>query len=186
MFDQNSNDLQIFRSCSRLHPLNENTKLIYRAVRLFNTALERGRFARLKRFFTHDSSCLLDLKDIPGLQMSARHYGGLRAVALKKIRGSLGRTSDFDCDFNPLDSRLRDRWQSIAMAFLHHRYLEPVDLIQVDDSYFVKDGHHRISVARALGQSAIDAEVTIWKLPRTLSEVEQPVVFNFQSAQICS
>ena len=72
------------------------------------------------------------------------------------------------------------------MAFLHHRYLEPVELIQVDDSYFVKDGHHRISVARALGQSAIDAEVTIWKLPRTLSEVEQPVVFDFQSAQICS
>ena len=186
MFDRNSNDLQIFCHCSRLHPLNDNTKLIYRAVRLFNTAIERGRFARLKRFFTHDSSCLLDLKDIPGLQMSARHYGGLRAVALKKIRGSLGRTSDFDCDFNPLDSRLRDRWQSIAMAFLHHRYLEPVELIQVDDSYFVKDGHHRISVARALGQSDIDAEVTIWEVPRNLPEVEKPVGFNIRSSPTCS
>ena len=186
MFDQNSNDLQIFRSCSRLHPLNENTKLIYRAVRLFNTALERGRFARLKRFFTHDSSCLLDLKDIPGLQMSARHYGGLRAVALKKIRGSLGRTSDFDCDFNPLDSRLRNRWQSIAMAFLHHHYLDPVELIQVDNCYFVKDGHHRISVVRALGQSDIDAEVTIWEVPRNLPEVEKPVGFNIRSSPTCS
>ena len=186
MFDRNSNDLQIFCHCSRLHPLNDNTKLIYRTVRLFNTAIERGRFARLKRFFTHETGCLLNLNEIPGLQMRARHYDGLRAVTLKKICGSLGRTSDFDCDFNPLDSRLRDRWQSIAMAFLHHRYLEPVDLIQVDDSYFVKDGHHRISVARALGQSAIDAEVTIWESPRTLPEVEQPVVFDFQSAQICS
>jgi len=185
MFDQNSNELQAFRSCSRLQPLNDNSKLVFHAVRLFNTALGRGRLARIKRFFTHASGCLLDLNDMPGLQMRARYYGGLRAVALKKICGSLGRTSDFDCDFNPLDSRLRNRWQCIAMAFLHHRYLDPVELIQVDGCYFVKDGHHRISVARALGQSDIDAEVTIWEIPQTLPEVEQPVGFNIQSAPTC-
>jgi hypothetical protein len=43
--------------------------------------------------------------------------------------------------------------------------LPPVDLIQLGDVYLVKDGHHRISVAKALGQEVIDAEVTVWELP---------------------
>jgi hypothetical protein len=44
-----------------------------------------------------------------------------------------------------------------------------VELIQVGECYFVRDGHHRISVARALGQHAIDVEVTVWEVPLTLS-----------------
>jgi hypothetical protein len=40
--------------------------------------------------------------------------------------------------------------------------LPPVQLIQVGDAYFVRDGHHRISVAHHLGQASIDAEVLIW------------------------
>jgi hypothetical protein len=41
--------------------------------------------------------------------------------------------------------------------------LPPVELIQVGDVYFVRDGHHRISVARMMGQDSIDAEVTVWE-----------------------
>lgn len=52
------------------------------------------------------------------------------------------------------------------MAYLHNRNLKPVDLIRVGECYFVQDGHHRISVAHALGQLAIDAEVTVWVIPQ--------------------
>jgi ParB-like chromosome segregation protein Spo0J len=41
--------------------------------------------------------------------------------------------------------------------------LPPVDLIRVGESYFVRDGHHRVSAARALGQAFIEATVTEWK-----------------------
>ena len=176
MFEPTPNLSQYYGFFNHSHVINEDADLVYRAVCLFNAALTRGRIERFKRWITRHSGQLLDLDQLYGIHMRAQYYGGVRAVALKKIRGSLGRTEDFDCDFNPLDSRLRDRWQSIAMAYLHNAGLKPVELIQVDDSYYVLDGHHRISVAHALGKCAIDAEVTVWVLPESLpSAISQPV-----------
>jgi hypothetical protein len=96
--------------------------------------------------------------------VKARRYAGLQVVLLEKIRGTQGRVADFDNRFHPLHTRLRDRWQSIAIVRLQGIGLPPVSLIQVGDRYAVQDGHHRISVARALGEEAIDAEVTIWEV----------------------
>jgi len=168
MFELNPNPQQYFGYFKPSHPINDNVELVFRAVRLFNKAISRGRFARMQRRLTRTPGQLLDLNELPGLNARAQHYGGLRAVLIEKICGSLGRTGDFDCDFNPLDGRLRERWQSVAIAHLHNSGLSPVELIQVGECYFVRDGHHRISVARALGQCAIDAEVTIWEIPQTL------------------
>jgi hypothetical protein len=53
---------------------------------------------------------------------------------------------------------------SIARARDRDKALPPVELIQVGDLYFVRDGHHRISVARAVGQRYIEAEVTAWQV----------------------
>ncbi len=52
------------------------------------------------------------------------------------------------------------RWQQIAFLCLTHQPLPPVELIRIQERFFVRDGHHRISVARSLGQTAIDAEIT--------------------------
>lgn len=186
MFQSNPNYQQPLGYFKPSCPTNENVELVYRAVRLFNTAVSRGRFARVKRWITGTPGQLLDLNKMPDLHARAQHYGGVRPVLIENIRGSLGRAGDFDCDFNPLDGRLRERWQRIAMAYIHHVSLKPVELIQVDERYFVKDGHHRISVARALGQCAIDAEVTVWEIFHKLPEVAQPVEFNFYSVQNCS
>ena len=184
MFEPNPNYSQYYGFFNHSHVINEDADLVYRAVRLFNAALTRGRFERFKRWITHRSSQLFDLNHLYGIHMRAQYYGGVQAVALKKIRGSLGRTGDFDCDFNPLDSRLRDRWKSIAMACLHNTGLKPVELIQVDDSYYVLDGHHRISVAHALGKCAIDAEVTVWVLPDSLPlAISQPAKPQVQVIQ---
>jgi hypothetical protein len=86
-----------------------------------------------------------------------------RLVPIAQIQGSEGRCGDFDRDFNPLHDRSRERWLRIAAARRCGKPLPPVVLAQVGDLYFVQDGHHRISVARALGQRDIEARVTVWQ-----------------------
>ena len=90
------------------------------------------------------------------------HSAGRRLVEIADIRGSEGRTKDFDDQFHPLSGATRQRWQSVAAALDAGVRLPPVQLIQVGQDYYVRDGHHRISVARTLGQDAIEAEVTVW------------------------
>jgi hypothetical protein len=85
-------------------------------------------------------------------------------VAIERILGSEGRANDFDRDFNPLQDRSKGRWLGVAAARQRGKPLPPVALIQVGDVYFVQDGHHRISVARALGQRAIEASVMVWQV----------------------
>lgn len=108
-------------------------------------------------------------KRLLNLSETSRRYhvrnirdGGLRFVPLDQIRGSEGRTTDFDADFRPLHAHNRDRWIGIAVARMHELPLPSVELVQLGDSYFVRDGHHRISVARMMGQQDIDAQVKVW------------------------
>ena len=90
--------------------------------------------------------------------------GGVRAVPVSQVRGTDSRGGDFDKDFNPRHDHSRWRWQRIAWAMREGKSLPPVLLAQVGDSYFAIDGHHRISVARALGQLDIEARVIIWEV----------------------
>jgi hypothetical protein len=95
-------------------------------------------------------------------QVRSRSHAGVQLVPVERIQGSEGRCADFDADFRPLKSLSEARWISIACARQSDVSLPLVQLIQVNDSYFVRDGHHRISVARWLGQQEIEAEVTVW------------------------
>jgi len=183
MFDLNANSPHPIGFSDRIYSLSDNVELMLRAVRLFSEAISRGRFARIKRRFTRAPGDLLNLDKMLGLSVRVSYYGGLHTVPIKKIRGSLGRITDFDRDFNPLTERLRDRWQSVAMAHLYNMGLRPVELIQVGDEYFVQDGHHRISVARALGQVAVDAEVIVWELKPSRPNVTQPAGTHIRAVQ---
>jgi hypothetical protein len=89
---------------------------------------------------------------------------GIISVALSDIVGSEGRGCDFDGDWRPLTEASRSRWMCISMARESRTPLPPVQLIEVDGKYYVRDGHHRISVARSLGNEYIEAEVTIWMM----------------------
>jgi hypothetical protein len=79
-------------------------------------------------------------------------------------QGSEGRSGDFDCDFNPMHYRSMDRWVSVAVARSSGAALPDIELIQLGEDYFVRDGHHRISVARAFRQEYIDAKVIVLEL----------------------
>jgi len=87
---------------------------------------------------------------------------GRQVVKLNAIRGTEGRPGDFDDQFYPLSDKTRQRWQSVADALDEGLVLPPVQLIQVGADYYVRDGHHRVSVTRALGLDVIEAEVTVW------------------------
>ena len=85
---------------------------------------------------------------------------GLRAIPLANVVGTVDRTHEFDRAFRPTSERVRPRWQRIAAAHRRGEAMPPIDVYKVGELYFVKDGNHRVSVARALGRSDIDAIVT--------------------------
>lgn len=145
-------------------PRASHAVLLNQAINLFNQSRWDGMLYKTWSILLRRAHILLNLDCLPQNSIRAQRYGGLKPVSLDCICGSLGRTSDFDNRFHPLDDRIRDRWVSIAMARKQNIPLAPVELIQVGDYYFVKDGHHRLSVARAMGESAIDAEIIIWEV----------------------
>lgn len=85
---------------------------------------------------------------------------GLQVIPLDSIVGSVDRTRDFDRWFRPKSGRSRERWERLARAQRRGEAIPPIDVYRVGELHFVKDGHHRVSVAHALGFRSIDAYVT--------------------------
>jgi hypothetical protein len=82
------------------------------------------------------------------------------AVPLDKIVGSVGRYKDFTRDFLPRNPDLVQRWARIEDAISSLEGLPPIEVYKVGEVYFVADGNHRVSVARANGFQDIEAYVT--------------------------
>lgn len=103
---------------------------------------------------------LLSFDDVRDkLHAGSQTYAGIKTVEVAKIVGSVGRYRDFDRAFLPLQTHTSSRWKEIAEAYHQGRSMPPVKLYRVGDAYFVRDGHHRVSVAREQGAQYIDAEV---------------------------
>jgi hypothetical protein len=85
---------------------------------------------------------------------------GLQGIPLDSIVGTVGRNRDFDRAFRPTSARTRTRWERIANAQRRGKDMPPISVYRIGDMHFVRDGHHRVSVARALGLTHIDAYVT--------------------------
>ena len=131
----------------------------------FRQAKLRGIVMKVWAMITGQPNDLLNVETVTqGKSIRSCHYAGSQTVALKQIKGSEGRYEDFDRNFNPLKSHNQNRWISIAHAWQGGVYLPAVDLIKVGDVFIVRDGHHRISVARFSGTDFIDACVTEWVL----------------------
>ena len=126
------------------------------AGKLFDRAYWKGRLNRLWAKLTGKKH---DLPELPR-QANANHRTTVTVVVpLSKIVGTEGRSEDFDADFRPLKMHNRERWISIADARRKGIVLPAVELLQVGDEYYVRDGHHRISVAKIMGQLEIDARI---------------------------
>jgi len=131
------------------------------AAELFNEARIAGQRRAFWAGLTRRSTALRTL-DQAHATAQAGHYGGRQQVRLDAVRGTEGRAGDFDDQFHPLSDKTRQRWQSVANALEEGLALPPVQLVQVGNDYYVRDGHHRVSVARALGLDTVEAEVTVW------------------------
>jgi hypothetical protein len=85
---------------------------------------------------------------------------GLQTIPLDSIVGTVDRSREFDRRFRPTSGRVRPRWERINTAQRKGQPMPPIDVYRIGELHFVKDGHHRVSVAGALGYDDIDAYVT--------------------------
>jgi hypothetical protein len=100
---------------------------------------------------------------------------GIQFVPLAQIIGSVGRASDFTRTFLPRSQVTCERWAQIDVLVNRLQPLPPVELYQIGAVYFVRDGHHRISVSRANSLGEIEAQVVEWAspVPLTVTDFQQ-------------
>ncbi len=136
------------------NPISERSRSDYTRAR---------RKAFLRRVFAALSggpTSLLSYDEIKEkLHIGGPLYRGVQTIRLDQIAGSLNRYHQFDRLFLPTQAETSRRWQSVSHAFYQEVHLPPIVLYKVGEVYFVVDGHHRVSVARELGQEFIEAEV---------------------------
>ena len=100
------------------------------------------------------------------LHLHEEHYQGIQDVPLDQIAGSVGRYKDFTASFLPKSNDMKERWSQVYAAANSMAGLPPIELYRVGDVYFVRDGNHRVSVARELQSKTIQAHVI--ELPTTV------------------
>lgn len=162
MLDGALNQIQEADAHLQHHRQGEEFWATCTALKLYGGAHQRSVWAKVWSALTGRPCVLLDLDEVRAVcALQASYHDGVRSVPINEIQGAEGRSHDFDGAFRPLRSRNKDRWVRIAMAQLMRIPLPPVTLMLVGGHYFVLDGHHRISVAKALGESQIDAEITV-------------------------
>ena len=124
--------------------------------------------------------CFDDLRRIPGAL--GRIHRGIRTVRVDQIGGSVGRSSEFDRDFMPARASIKARLKRVDRAFHRGEELPPVVLYKVGEAYFVKDGNHRVSVARYQGVDWIDAEVVELRSPTPATRLRAACRVCFEAA----
>jgi hypothetical protein len=150
--------------------IDEKVREEQRAADLFRHIRNQALLKRLWSALTGRSGRLLPLASVEATCTVVECCdAGTRTVPIDRIRGSSNRCCDFDAGFRPLHSHDQARWLRVAAARLRGAKLPPVELIELAGIYFVVDGHHRISVARALGEAEIRARVTTWQVAGPLA-----------------
>jgi hypothetical protein len=132
------------------------------AAEKFDHLQSRGLIASLLRLFTQKPDAkLLSFDQVADLLRSRQQIErGRQTIPIDSIVGSVGRYRDFDRAFLPLSGADKERWKQLDVALNTLRPLPPIDVYKIGDVYFVRDGNHRVSVAKANGLVTIEAEVT--------------------------
>jgi hypothetical protein len=131
------------------------------AERAFTRARRSRRRAALARWLRHAGAGTLPVADVQAFRSAPPHVRrSIREIPLTAIRSTLepSKAALFDCSFRPAGPTQR-RWERIWLAEQRGTVLPPIAVVAVGDGYAVRDGHHRVSVARARGAVAIDAAV---------------------------
>ncbi len=126
----------------------------------FNKAHTKAFINEIQHLLSPEEASLISLNDVKQMiKASAETYIGMKVIPIDKIVGSEGRYNDFDNRFFPKSSHLKNRWQHVDEAAIQDITLPPIKVYEIAGLYFVRDGNHRVSVAKARGTEFIDAEV---------------------------
>jgi hypothetical protein len=127
----------------------------------FARARSRAILSRIQHFMNVDKDKLLSFHVVKNIIKPKNEiYRGMQVVPIELIVGSEDRYLDFNKYFLPRSDHLRSRWERVDEAHLQNIILPPIQLYEIGGVYFVRDGNHRVSVAKAQGTGAVDAEVT--------------------------
>jgi nucleotide-binding universal stress UspA family protein len=127
----------------------------------FNRARSQAQLKQLLARLTGAQVQLLSFDEVrQTLRLQSSIERGLQDIPLDAIVGSVGRYTDFTRDFLPRKEINPDRWARVMVAANGLVGLPPIEVYQIGSAYFVQDGNHRVSVARQLGASYIQAYVT--------------------------
>lgn len=130
----------------------------------FTRERRRQAFAKIAsrlRFEPDDVSAMVPFEEaVAALGRVGERDLGVQEIRLDTIVGSVDRRrGEFDRAFRPAVGDVRGRWERLALARRRGEPLPPIDVYRVGDMHFVRDGHHRVSVARSLGDEIIEARV---------------------------
>ena len=127
----------------------------------FDKAYSKAIFKNIMAKFNGRDNKLMSFSEVMHyVKAKNESYGGMRYIPIDDIVGSEGRYKDFTREFLPEKQMLRSRWEKVDEAHLKDVILPPIKVYQLGGVYFVRDGNHRVSVARGQGCEFIDAEVT--------------------------
>ena len=116
--------------------------------------------ARLRRE-PSDVNVILPFEEVvAALGRRGEKFIGQQVIPLDSIVGTVDRGREFDRSFRPTSGRTRTRWERMNAAQRRGQSMPPIDVYRIGELHFVKDGHHRVSVARAMGHKDINAYVT--------------------------
>ena len=116
--------------------------------------------ARLRRE-PSDVNVILPFEEVvAALGRRGEKFIGQQVIPLDSIVGTVDRGREFDRSFRPTSGRTRTRWERVNAAQRRGQSMPPIDVYRIGELHFVKDGHHRVSVARAMGHKDINAYVT--------------------------
>ena len=150
--------------------LDLNTRAYVQSESEFNHAKIKGFLETVMSLIRGHNLYLLSFDEVANkLRLKQSIYRGLQDVPLKNVVGSTGRYEDFTRHFLPRsgDHRDKERWRNVYTLAVTGQGFPPIDVYKIDQVYFVKDGNHRVSVAKKLGWESIQAYVT--ELPSSIS-----------------
>lgn len=126
----------------------------------FFKARNKALFNTIQHILNPDEATLISFSDVKKLLKPKNEvYKGMQVIPINLIVGSEGRYQDFDNHFFPKSNFLKSRWEHVDMAHYQDVNLPPISVYELGGLYFVRDGNHRVSVAKAQGIEFIDAEV---------------------------
>jgi hypothetical protein len=121
---------------------------------------KRARRKLATRLKDEDTQELLPLPEVTRrLRQFEQHHVGIQPIPIRRIVGTVDRSRDFDREFLPRSPQIEDRWKRVERAFPDGTF-PPIVVYEVDGSYFLEDGHHRVAIAKQRGAEFIDAEIT--------------------------